>query len=577
MALVTEGSVHGGPTRRRFFLRASIAAKLYGIIAIAALGQMLSATVSLHQFHSQLWESRQDELVKLTDVAVSILKAEHAAAVAGQISTEQAQANAKAGIARLRYASDEYFWINDMAPRMVMHAVRPQLDGKDLGQLKDPNGVYLFNEFVRVVRDKGEGFVAYAWPRAGQETPIPKLSHVAGFQPWGWIVGTGVYVDDLDAIFWSEARQQGLITLVILLFCIAASTVVSRSLSGSIARLNGTMRELAAGNTNVTASGKDRSDEIGDMARTLDVFRQATIEREHLRAEQAKIEAERAEKAETVSRLIARLNSDIGGILDAVSAASTELEATAGVLNASASASETCAAEAVDAVEKAGANAGAVAAATTELGASISEIASQVAASLEVSATARGDAEETDRTVRDLVSAAGEIGDVLSLINSIASQTNLLALNATIEAARAGEAGKGFAVVAQEVKALATQTGKATDEIAAKIRDMQGSTERVAGAIARINTRINTMNDSASAISAAVEQQSSVTQEIAANVQHAADLTLDVSRQMNGVRDGTNQASAGSDQVLGAAKDLARQSDRLKGVIGRFFQDIKAA
>ena len=354
-------------------------------------------------------------------------------------------------------------------------------------------------------------------------------------------------------------------------------TVARTGIARPIARITGTMARLATGDTAAAIPDTDRGDEIGGMAKAVEVFKRNAIERERLEAEQALEQEARQRRTAEVERLVRGFDEGVSDILRTVSSAATELEATAGSMRHTAEQTKGQSADTAAAAEQASMNVQTVASATEELTASIGEIGGQVTRSTSIAGQAVAEAEQTNQRVQGLVEQAQRIGDVVQLITDIASQTNLLALNATIEAARAGEAGKGFAVVASEVKNLAAQTAKATEEIAGQIASMQAATSGAAAAINGIGGTIGTISEIATTIASAIEEQGAATGEIARNVQEAARGTRLVSANIVSVSEGATQTGSAATQVLGAAGELSRQSELLKGEVERFLAGIRAA
>ena len=356
-----------------------------------------------------------------------------------------------------------------------------------------------------------------------------------------------------------------------------AGFVIARGITRPISAMTAAMGVLANGDTTVRIPAQGQKDEIGSMAQAVQVFKDNMIETERLRAEQeaAKKRAE-AERRQALLNMADRFESSVGGVVNAVSSAATELQATAQSLSASAEETARQSTAVAAASEETTQNVQTVAAATEELSSSIHEIGNRVLESTRIVAQAVTEAEDTNSKVKGLFEAAQKIGEVVTLINEIASQTNLLALNATIEAARAGEAGKGFAVVASEVKNLATQTAKATDEIAGQVKAIQDSTGSAAQAIQAITTTIARVNEIATAIASAVEEQGAATQEISRNVQQASAGTAEVSSNITGVTQASQQTSAGSAQVLSSASELAENGERLKREVDTFLHSVRA-
>ncbi|MET3908153.1 methyl-accepting chemotaxis protein [Bradyrhizobium sp. S3.3.6] len=370
--------------------------------------------------------------------------------------------------------------------------------------------------------------------------------------------------------------------MIAFLVTVAVLTVVGfllgRSISKTLSGMVDAMTRLARGELSVAVPGVGRQDEIGEMAGAVEVFRTNMTEAERLRAEQAEADTRRrAQRKADMKRLADDFEGAVGEIIETVSSAATELEASSNTLTRAAERSNGLATSVASASEEASANVQSVSSASEEMTSSISEISRQVQESARVADVAVEQAQRTNARVGELTKAAGRIGDVVDLINTIAGQTNLLALNATIEAARAGEAGRGFAVVASEVKALAEQTAKATGEIGQHIGAIQTATEDSVSAIKEIGDTIARMSEISSTIAAAVEEQGAATQEISRNIQHAAQGTSDVSANIGEVQRGAGETGAASAQVHSAAQSLSQESSRLKSEVARFLDSVRAA
>jgi methyl-accepting chemotaxis protein len=342
--------------------------------------------------------------------------------------------------------------------------------------------------------------------------------------------------------------------------------------------MTGAMKDLAGGKLDVEVPGIGRRDEVGEMADAVEVFKNNASARGELEAEQKETEGRAvARRKADMDRLANEFEGAVGQIVETVSSASSELEASAGTLTSTAERAQELTTMVAAASEEASTNVQSVASATEEMASSVNEISRQVQESARMAGEAVDQARHTNDRVGELSKAAARIGDVVELINSIAGQTNLLALNATIEAARAGEAGRGFAVVASEVKALAEQTAKATGEIGLQITGIQSATEESVNAIKEIRGTIEKLSEISSAIAAAVEQQGAATQEISRNVQQAAHGTQQVSSHITDVQRGASETGSASSLVHSAARSLSGESNRLKLEVGKFLNSVRAA
>jgi len=367
------------------------------------------------------------------------------------------------------------------------------------------------------------------------------------------------------------------LSLVAFVFGIAVAWTSGRSISNPVVAMTAAMRTLAAGDTNAVVPARDRGDEIGAMAASVQVFKDNMIEGNRLRAEQAKEQEAKERRQKVVDEATARFETKMTEVVKIVASASTELQASAQALSATAEETSKQSGAVAAAAEQASANVQTVAAAAEELTSSVSEISRQVGTSTQITGKAVMEAERTNEKVNALVEAAQRISEVIRLISDIAGQTNLLALNATIEAARAGEAGKGFAVVASEVKNLATQTAKATEEISAQIAAIQAATQESVSAISGIGATIGEISGISSAIAAAVEEQSAATQEIARNVQEAATGTSEVTSNIATVSQAAGETGAAASQVLSASGELSSQATVLRQEFESFIHSIRAA
>jgi methyl-accepting chemotaxis protein len=371
--------------------------------------------------------------------------------------------------------------------------------------------------------------------------------------------------------------ENGLIIAILVAIVILAGliAIMVRSICTPLDAMAGAMGTLAAGNNSVEIPALGRKDEIGKMAAAMQVFKDSAIRADRMTAEQRAEHEAKAKRTEALEQRTVAFDRSVTTALKTVTAATNEMQASAAALSATAEQTSRQATVVAAASEEATSSVQTVAAATEELSSSIAEISRQVSQSASIANKAVAEAERTNDQVRSLADAAVKIGEVVKLISDIASQTNLLALNATIEAARAGEAGKGFAVVASEVKNLATQTGRATEEISAQIAAIQGATNNSVEAIQGISMTISEINHVASSIASAVEEQGAATREIARNIQQAAAGTQEVSSNITGVTQAAGDTGHAAGQMLSATSELAKQSDTLRTEVDSFLRDIK--
>lgn len=382
--------------------------------------------------------------------------------------------------------------------------------------------------------------------------------------------------DGADA--YSSARMLIMAALgIAAVLCVAMGWLIVAGVSSPIRVMTSAMGRLAQHDLNTQVEGAERKDEVGEMAKAVLVFKNSMIETDRLKAEQEEAQRVAAARSTLVDKLTREFDAKVQTVVQGVSSQATQMEASAQAMSATAEEATKQASAVAAASEQGAANVQTVASAAEELSSSIAEIGRQVSHSSQIAANAVTEARKANEMVQGLLGASQKIGEIVALINDIADQTNLLALNATIEAARAGEAGKGFAVVAAEVKNLATQTSKATEEIGAQITSVQGATQDAVNAIGSIGKTIGEIDQIATTIAAAVEEQGAATQEIARNVEEAAKGTQEVSSNIGGVTEAANSTGAVANQVLSSARTLTHQSGEMRELVENFLTQVKAA
>ena len=550
--------------------------KLLMMIGLSVLGIAAMAAVGLSALWGSMMEDRRVKLQDIVTVAREALEYNHQASLKAGLSEAEAMERGKALLHSMRFGKDDYVYAISTQGVAVSNP-NPNVEGKNLMNAADADGVFFVRQQIELA-PKGGGFTSFRFPRAGGGDPLPKLTYSAEYKPFGWVVGAGIYLDDVNAIFWEQARNRAILVVLALLVVGGLFYMLGRTIVNPINAMTIAMRRIAQGDTSTPIPALGRGDEVGAMAQSVKVFKDNMIEAERLRSEQEALKAQAdSERKLLMVRMADEFERGVRSSLDSLAGAASDMQATSKGMSSTASEASQQATSVAAVAEQASANVQTVAAATEELSSSVYEIGRQVTRSTEIAGQAVAEANRTNVTVQGLSAAAQKIGDVVKLISDIASQTNLLALNATIEAARAGEAGRGFAVVANEVKSLASQTAKATDEISSQVGAMQNATTEAVQAIESIGRTIGAINEITSAISVAVEQQGSATQEIARSVHEAALGTGQVSRNIAAVNDAAEKTGSASNGVLSSAEQLSKQAATLRSDVDRFLSNVRAA
>ncbi len=508
----------------------SITGRLSMLVGSVVLVIVMLAGGFLWSERTLIMDERQANVRQVVEAAHGVLSHFHAQETQGKLSRADAQRTARETVRAMRYSGVEYFWINDMQPKMVMHAARPELDGQDLSSFKSPTGQFIFNDFVKQVQAGGAGFVPYLWPKPGHDVPVQKISYVKGFAPWGWVLGSGVYVDTVAATVWARALALAgsalLLGLALLGFGVLISRSILRQLGSEPSYATGITRRIAEGDLGVEIhlSHGDSGSLLHGIKDMRDQF--ANIVRQVRQGSEA---------VSTASAEIAQGNNDLS--------ARTESQASA--------------------LEQ-------TAASMTQLSTTVQLNADSASKASQMAATASGVAERGGQVVANVVDtmrgineASSRISDIIQVIDGIAFQTNILALNAAVEAARAGEQGRGFAVVATEVRSLAGRSAAAAKEIKALI---QTSVDRVSTGTALVDQAGSTMNEVVSSIaqlSGIVNEISSASREQSIGVSQVGDAVV----QMDQV---TQQNAALVEQMAAAASSLRSQAQELVQTVAVF-------
>jgi methyl-accepting chemotaxis protein len=555
----------------------TITPKLGILVGVTLLGLCVAGVLAGYLMQREMLNARIDQVRAIVEVGRNMAIGLQKQVDAGQMTKEQALAEYARRANSMTYDNGAGYLFGTNYDGITVLAPDPKQIGTNRMDVA-VNGRMISHELLDGVKAKGEVMLTYEYVKPGQERPIRKIGYAIAVPGWNMYVGTGAYLDDLDAKLKPIIWMLAIATLLIGVIAGGVAWLIGRSISRPLGLLGARMRALADGSLEGDIPGIGRGDEVGAMAATVQIFKDNAV---RIRAlEQVEAQAQErvaADRRAAMESIASDFERSVNGIVRSVSTAAAGMQTTAQSMTATASDASARAATVGAASESASNNVGTVAAAAEELSSSVAEISRQVTRSSEIASKAVGDAERTNATVGALSTGAEKIGEVVKLIHSIAAQTNLLALNATIEAARAGDSGRGFAVVASEVKALANQTAKATEEISAQVAAMQASTSDAVQSIGGITETIAQMSEITVSISTAIEQQGDATREIARNIQSVAAGSSEISTHIGGVTTAAAATGTAATDVLKNARELDNQSGMLRTAVDEFMTKLRAA
>jgi methyl-accepting chemotaxis protein len=526
-----------------------------------------------------LVQQKYAEMRSQVDVAVSVMNFELERGAKGEVTPEQARRNAAEAIRPMRFAGQEYFYIYDMTGKNIMHPFRRDFEGKDMSGLKDENGVLIIKGFIDVVKSSGSGSVDYLWKKPGNPEPTLKVGYVTAVKGTDWFVGTGLHIDDVDALVAKSRAFLGSFVMGAMLLCVLFGVIAVVSINRPLARLLASSRKLASGDLDAEVAGAARRDELGDIARAVGGIRTLMRERaEQEREIEANAEKQRsAERKSLLNEAGDRFDASVHTLAGEIRDRATDLNNSAKVLADASQNTDNRAGAVSENIHGVLEEIRGVASALSQLDASAQESSRRCSTALTIMATAARTTGETRLTISSLSAASDDIAKVVTLIQAIAEQTNLLALNATIEAARAGDAGKGFAVVASEVKQLAQQTASATDDISRKIAAISAATQDAVQATETIGSKIEELNGITTEIAATVEEQSVASAEINRAMSIATQRTERMTSDVNDVARSSEDTRGAVDKVLEAAQRFDEQARKLRDETRGFTQFLSAA